>query len=39
MTIYNNEKRFNMELKEAGFKIDDNINNTNNNTINIIKSI
>jgi hypothetical protein len=41
MTIYNNEKRFNMELKEEGFKIDDNINNTfiNSNNINIIKTI
>jgi hypothetical protein len=37
MTIHNNKKRFNIELKEEGFKIDDDINNINN--INIIKSI
>jgi hypothetical protein len=40
MTIHNNKKRFNIELKEEGFKIDDDINNINNiNNINIIKSI
>lgn len=39
MTIYNNKKRFNMELEEEGFKIDNNTNFTNNNNINVIKSI